>query len=91
MGITKIVKGHGLSGSGLAHPTMPGVVGPGGSFVGRKTSQDTSRIVTGKQIGSNSGPRGSNDGNPGVKSGRTGASGRKSAGKVGFQKATGTK
>lgn len=56
---------------------------------GTTMEQDIKRNTSMKQIGDD-GPRGSNDGNLGVKSHRIGNKDRKRAGVVGFQKATGT-
>lgn len=86
--ITKITAGHGLSGSGLAHPENMGVTGPGGKFMGRTMPQDTERKVD-TYSGSNSGPKVS--GNVGIGQRRTGGMNRKFAGVVGAVKATGTK
>ncbi len=81
---------HGATATGLAK-AKGGVMGPGGKFMGTTNPQDTARKVSSPQVGSDSGPKGSYDGNSGVPSGYTGGMNKKKAGKVGFQKATGTK
>ncbi len=90
MGATSIKSGSGLTGSGLGHPENMGAMGPGGNFKGRTSPQDIGRKTSSNAVGSN-GVRGSNDGNPGVKPGQTGGQSRKNRGKVGSQKATGSK
>lgn len=86
--ITQVKSGHGLSGSGLAHPENMGVTGPGGKFSGRTMPQDIERKVN-TYSGSNSGPK--VPGNVGIKQDRTGGQKRKFAGVVGASKASGTK
>lgn len=87
--ITVIKSGHGLSGSGLAHPENMGVTGPGGKFAGRTMPQDVDRKVN-TYSGSASGPK--VPGGVGIKNtSRTGGQGRKFAGVVGASKAMGTK
>ena len=49
--IKKISAGHGLSGSGLAHPLEKGCVGPESSFTGRTMPQDTDRKVVDMEVG----------------------------------------
>lgn len=87
---TSLQTRHGAVASGLAK-AKGSSMGPGGKFVGTKNSQDIKRSVSSSQVGNDSGPKGSNDGNPGVPAGHTGGMKRKFAGKVGFQKAMGTK
>ncbi len=83
MGITKIVSGHGLKGSGQGHPENMGVTGPGGKFSGRKYPMDNDRtMVTDKEevgeVGSKPVPK-----NVGMKPHKTGGMSRKSSGNVG--------
>lgn len=80
---------HGAVATGLAK-AKGSSMGPGGNFVGTKNPQDIKRSVSSTQVGNDSGPKGSNDGNSGVPAGRTGGMKKKSAGKVGFQKAMGS-
>lgn len=89
MGATPIKKGNGLTGSGLGHPESMGVVGPTCYFKSRKNPQDIQRKTSMSQT--EDGPRGSNDGNKGVKPGQTGGMSRKGRGKMAYEKATGTK
>lgn len=86
--ITPIKSGHGLSGSGLAHPLQTGVTGPGGSFVGRTTPQDIKRTASSYSDGVSGPPV---PGNVGIKENRTGGMKRKFAGAVGPGSYTGTK
>ncbi len=79
---------HGAPASGLGKAKLGGMGIYGQQ--GTKNEQDLSRKTSSNAVGSN-GVRGSSDGNPGVKSGRTGGMNRKFAGVVGAQKATGTK
>lgn len=85
----KSVKGgNGMSGSGLGHPLVMGVTGPGGKFSGTMNPQDIERKVSGYS-GEESGP--SVPKNVGISQRRTGGMNRKFAGVVGATQAKGTK
>lgn len=83
----KLQDRHGAAATGLAKAKMGGM----GIYPQQGTTnpQDIARKVSGSQVGDDSGPRPAKTN--GIKNlSRTGGQGHKFAGKVGFQKATGT-
>ncbi len=78
--MVSVKSGHGLSGTGKGHPPTMGVTGPGGSFVGTTTPQDTNRSVSDNN---NTDTNKGKSGNSQAKPGKTGGMSRKGMGVVG--------